>query len=140
MSAAFFDTNIIVYAADSATEEPTKRDLARRLMLTRSVTTSTQVTLELYAVLRKKLAYSAEAASDWVRTLQDDTVMTLTPSDVLQAIAIARRYDISHWDALILVAAEKAGVDILYTEDLSHGQTYGNVRACNPFIEDFLAK
>lgn len=140
MSAAFFDTNIIVYAADSATEEPTKRDLARRLMLTRSVTTSTQVTLELYAVLRKELAYSAEAASDWVRTLQDDTVMTLTPSDVLQAIAIARRYDISHWDALILVAAEKAGVDILYTEDLSHGQTYGNVRACNPFIEDFLAK
>jgi predicted nucleic acid-binding protein len=60
--------------------------------------------------------------------------------DILQAIAIARRHDISHWDGLILVAAEKAGLDIVYTEDLNHGQTYGRVRVCNPFIEDFLAR
>ena len=140
MSAAFFDTNIIVYAADSASEEPAKRDAARQLMMTRSITVSTQVLLELYAVLRKKLAYGADAAHDWVRALQDDTVIEVSTADVLYAISTARRYDISHWDGLIIVAAEKAGVDILYTEDLSHGQTYGTVRACNPFIEDFLAR
>jgi predicted nucleic acid-binding protein len=140
VSAAFFDTNIIVYAADSASDERAKRDAARQLMMTRSVAISTQVMLELYSVLRKKLAYSAEAASDWMRALEQDLVVEISASDVMQAIATARRHDISHWDGLILVAAEKAGVDILYTEDLSHGQTYGTVRACNPFIEDFLAR
>ena len=140
MSAAFFDTNIIVYAADSTAEEPTKRDAARRLMQTRSITISTQVMLELYGALRRKLGYSSDAADDWVRTLKDETIVTLMPTDVLGAIATARRYDISHWDGLILVAAEKAGLDLVYSEDLNHGQTYGKVRVCNPFIEDFLAQ
>ncbi len=140
MSAAFFDTNIMAYAAGSALEEAAKRNSARHLMQTRSITISTQVMLEFYSVLRQELAYSAEAASDWIRALQDDTVISLVPDDILQAIAIARRHDISHWDGLILVAADKAGLDIVYSEDLKHGQTYGRVRVCNPFIEDFLAR
>lgn len=140
MSAAFFDTNIIAYAADSAALEPGKRDTARQLMQSRSITISTQVMLELYAVLRRKLFYSADAAAFWVRGLNDETVVTLTPSDVLRAIESARRFDISHWGGLILMATEKAGLDLVYTEDLNHGQTYGSVRVCNPFIEDFLAR
>lgn len=140
MSAAFFDTNIIAYAADSAAPDTGKRDRARQLMQTRSISISTQVMLELYAVLRRKLFYGAEAAALWVRSLNDETVVTLTPSDVLRAIDSARRFDISHWDGLILVAAEKAGLDLVYSEDLNHGQTYGTVRVCNPFIEDFLAR
>ena len=136
MNAAFFDTNIIVYAADSADE---KRDQARQLMQTRSIATSTQVMMELYSVLRKKLAYSADAAMQWVQTLQHDDIVTLSPNDVIQAIQTARRHDISHWDGLIVVAAERAGTDLLYTEDLNHGQSYDKVRVCNPFIEDFLA-
>ena len=139
MNAAFFDTNIIAYAADSASEERDKRDRARDLMQTRSITTSTQVMMELYNVLRTKLAYSADAAMQWVQTLQHDDVVTLSPNDVIEAIQTARRHDISHWDGLIVVATERAGTDLLYTEDLNHGQSYGKVRACNPFIEDFLA-
>lgn len=139
MNAAFFDTNVIAYAADSASEERDKRDRARDLMQTRSITTSTQVMMELYNVLRTKLAYSADAAMQWVQTLQHDDVVTLSPNDVIEAIQTARRHDISHWDGLIVVATERAGTDLLYTEDLNHGQSYGKVRACNPFIEDFLA-
>ena len=135
MNAAFFDTNIIVYAADSAGE---KRDQARQLMRTRSIFISTQIMMELYSVLRRKLAYSADAAMQWVQTLQHDEVVTLSPNDVIQAIQTARRHDISHWDGLIVVATERAGTDLLYTEDLNHGQSYGKVRVCNPFIEDFL--
>ena len=139
MNAAFFDTNIIAYAADSASEERDKRDRARHLMQTRSITTSTQVMMELYNVLRKKLAYSADAAMQWVQTLQHDDVVTLSSNDVIEAIQTARRHDISHWDGLIVVASDRAGTDLLYTEDLNHGQSYGKVRACNPFIEEFLA-
>ena len=138
MSAAFFDTNIIAYAADSSTGEPAKRDLARHLMQTRTMTISTQVMVELYGVLRRKLAYGADAAANWVGTLQDETVVVLSPGDIIEAIQSAGRHGISHWDALILVAASRAGLEIVYSEDLSHGQTYDDVRVCNPFIEDFL--
>ncbi|MCR9130342.1 MAG: PIN domain-containing protein [Alphaproteobacteria bacterium] len=139
MSAAFFDTNLIVYAADTDSADPDRRDLARHLLLNRTVTVSTQVLMELYAVLRRKLGYAPEAARDWIQILNRDTVAILTAADVIEAIDTARRFEISHWDALILRAAEKSGLDLVYTEDLNHGQMYGPVRVCNPFIEDFLA-
>ena len=139
MNAAFFDTNIIAYAADTSSPEPSKRDTARQLMQGRQIVTSTQVMLELYAVLRKKLAYGADAALQWVLALQDDDVVTLSPSDVIDAFQTAHRHNISHWDGLIIIAAARAGLDLVYSEDLNHGQRYGGVRVCNPFIEDFLA-
>jgi hypothetical protein len=36
------------------------------------------------------------------------------------------------WDALVVQAAQVAGAEILYSEDLSDGQTYGTVRVINP--------
>ncbi|MFN3546165.1 MAG: PIN domain-containing protein [Mesorhizobium sp.] len=139
MNAAFFDTNILIYAADSAGPDADKRDRARLLMQSREVTISTQVMMEFYGVLRRKLAYGPDVATQWIETLQDEHVVSLAAADVVHAIKLSRRYDISHWDGLVLTAAERAGLDILYTEDLNHGQTYGSVRVCNPFIEDFLA-
>ena len=65
-------------------------------------------------------------------------IVALSPGDIIEAIQSASRHGISHWDALVLVAASRAGLEIVYSEDLSHGQTYGDVRVCNPFIEDFL--
>ena len=58
MSAAFFDTNLIVYAADTDCSTPERRDMARSLLLNRDVTVSTQVLMEVYAVLRRKLGYA----------------------------------------------------------------------------------
>ncbi|MDY8110711.1 PIN domain-containing protein [Fulvimarina sp. 2208YS6-2-32] len=139
MNAAFFDTNIIAYAADVMAPDPSKRDTARHLMQTRAVVTSTQVMLELYSVMRRKFSYPAETALAWVAALRDDNVVALSPDDVVEALKKANRYGISHWDGLILIAASRAGLDLVYTEDLNHGQTYGDVRVCNPFIEDFLA-
>ncbi|SOE16801.1 predicted nucleic acid-binding protein [Hoeflea halophila] len=139
MNAAFFDTNIVAYAAHSTAADATKRDLARRLMQTREVTTSTQVMMELYQVLRRKLAYGAEAAMQWIQTLQNDNVVAVSPVDVVRAMEISHRHSISHWDGLILVAAQRADLEIVYSEDLNHGQAYGSVRVCNPFLEDFLA-
>ena len=43
------------------------------------------------------------------------------------------RFRISFWDALIVAAARESGASELVTEDLSHGQDYGGVRALNPF-------
>ena len=50
------------------------------------------------------------------------------------AIEISWRYRISYWDGAILAAAERLGAEVLYTEDLNHGQAYGTVRVINPFL------
>ncbi len=139
MNAAFFDTNILVYAADTAGPDPRKRDHARQLMQLREVTISTQVMMEFYSVLRRKLAYGPDVATQWIETLQNEHVVSLDAADIVHAIKLSRRHDISHWEGLVLTAAERASTEYLYTEDLNHGQIYGSVRVCNPFIEDFLA-
>jgi predicted nucleic acid-binding protein len=51
---------------------------------------------------------------------------------ILEAIDLEVRYQISFWDALVLQAANASGAEVLYSEDLSDGQTYGSVRVINP--------
>jgi predicted nucleic acid-binding protein len=36
--------------------------------------------------------------------------------------------------AAITAAAARAGVPVVYTEDLNHGQRYDDVRVINPFL------
>jgi predicted nucleic acid-binding protein len=137
VNAAFFDTNMIVYAADLEGER--KSFVARELFKTRMVVVSTQVMMETYGALRRKLGFEVAHAQRWIDSLADETVIGVESSDVAAAIVTANRFQISHWDAMILQSAQKSGVDLIYTEDLNHGQMYGPVRVCNPFIEDFLA-
>ena len=54
---------------------------------------------------------------------------------ILSAIEHSLRYGISYWDGAIVAAAEALEAPVLYTEDLSHDQQYGTVRAVNPFLE-----
>ena len=51
---------------------------------------------------------------------------------ILEAIDLESRYQISFWDALVVQAAQASGVETLYSEDLSDGQTYGSVKVINP--------
>jgi predicted nucleic acid-binding protein len=95
--------------------------------------------MEFYSVLRRRLAYGPDVATQWIETLQNEHVVSLDAADIVHAIKLSRRHDISHWEGLVLTAAERASTEYLYTEDLNHGQIYGSVRVCNPFIEDFLA-
>lgn len=37
---------------------------------------------------------------------------------------VGERYQISHWDALIVAAALTAGCDTLYSEDMQDGQVF----------------
>src|SRR5664279_838560 len=52
---------------------------------------------------------------------------------VRAGIELSQRFKISFWDAAIIFAAERLGAPVLYTEDLNHGQFYGDVRVVNPF-------
>ena len=39
----------------------------------------------------------------------------------------------SFWDSLILASAETAGAEVLYSEDMQHGQQVAGLTILNPF-------
>ena len=61
-------------------------------------------------------------------------IVTNSPESVLRALELETRYPTSFWDALILHAAETAGADVLYSEDMALGQSYGSVKVVNPLL------
>lgn len=138
MSAEFFvDSNVLVYAHDVGAGErhEVARDLVRRLWRDRSGVLSTQVLQEIYVNLRRKAEkpVSREEALQLIEDYLSWEVVVNSERSVIEAIRIEKRFDISFWDALIVHAAQSAGAGTLYTEDLNDGQTYGSVRAVNPF-------
>src|SRR4051812_15610003 len=133
----FVDTNILVYAHDisaGAKHERAQAIVAELWQGQRGII-STQVLQELCFNLRRKAARPMPA-SEVRRVLEDFVkweVVVNTPESVMGALDLEVRYHISFWDALIVHAAEAAGCEVLYSEDLSAGQSYGTVVAVNPF-------
>ncbi len=52
----------------------------------------------------------------------------------VQALVVHERYQLSHWDSLIVASARETGCRILYSEDLIHGQDYDGAKVVNPFV------
>jgi predicted nucleic acid-binding protein len=133
---AFVDTNIIVYAHDlvSGIKNERARALIEKLWSTGGGVLSTQVLQELCVNLRRKAAkpLTIEETRSLIQDYSDWEIVVNTHSSVIEALSIETRFQISFWDALIVHAAERAGAAILYSEDLSDGQTYGSVRVVNP--------
>ena len=132
----FVDTNVWVYAVDTA--DPAKRERALQAVAPapgRDLVVSTQVLTEFYAVVTRKLAVpvSPDDAEAMVRQLLALPVIAIDASLVASAITASREWQISIWDALIVRAAEVAGCRRLLSEDLADGRTYGSVVVENPF-------
>jgi len=137
---AFVDSNLLVYAHDRGAGEKhaTARALVRDLWRDRAGVLSTQVLQEFYVNVRRKAAYPVPLP-EARRLVEDYLAWTLVVNDgrsIVEALAIEARYRLSFWDALIVQAAQAAGVETLYSEDLSHGQSYGSVTVVNPFADE----
>ena len=134
----FVDTNILVYAHDRAAGDKHLRAkaLLEQLWRDRTGVVSTQVLQEFYVNVRKKVRapLSAEEAKQWVADYLHWNVVVNDGPAVVEAIELEARYEISFWDALIVHAANTAGVALLYSEDLNPGQRYGNVTVENPLL------
>jgi predicted nucleic acid-binding protein len=132
----FVDTNILLYAHDPSTgvKHDRARSLIERLWNSGGGVLSTQVLQELCVNLHRKTAHPL-SIEQTRRLLQDYlswNIVVNTAESILEALAIEQRYNISFWDALIIQAAGGAGASIVYSEDLSDGQTYGSLRVINP--------
>ncbi len=100
--------------------------------------TSGQVLQEFYTVATRKggTPLTPDEAFAWVEYLAGLPCVPISAPLVMHGIWLSERYRINYWDGAILAAAEALRAEILYTEDLSHGQFYGSVRAVNPFTDD----
>lgn len=130
------DTNVLVYAVLSGPAEAPKQAIALELLETEDITLSVQVLQEFYhqATRPNRLhRLSHEDAMDFINDLAVDKVQDLTVDLFRRATTIAQRFQISYWDAAIIAAAEISGCDVVYSEDLNDGQSYGTVRVINPF-------
>jgi predicted nucleic acid-binding protein len=137
MSDRFFvDTNILMYAHDKAAGAKHERAkaLVEELWRNRTGVVSTQVLQELSVNLRKKAGRPLDAKS--TREIITDYltwhVVVNGGESILEALDLEARFQISFWDALVVQAAHTSGAEVLYSEDLSDGQTYGAVRVINP--------
>lgn len=138
MSAKYFvDTNILMYAHDTSAGSKHERAeaLVEELWTSRSGVVSTQVLQELCVNLRRKAGrpLDSKATREIVTDYLSWHVVVNGRDSILAALELEERYRISFWDALMVHAAQSAGAETLYSEDLSDGQTYGGVRVKNPF-------
>jgi len=132
----FVDTNILMYAHDTAAGEKHERAkaLVEDLWESRSGVVSTQVLQELAVNLRRKAKkpLDAKATRDVVSDYLAWHVVVNGGDSILEALDLEARYQISFWDAMVVQAAQASSAEVLYSEDLSDGQTYGSVRVINP--------
>ncbi len=136
MNAEFFlDTNILLYAASSEKSEHSKRVKARELLALQGGGLSVQVQAEFYVNARKKFKMPHVKAVGILESLEAYPIVAVTEAIFWVALQIKDRYKLSYWDSAIIAAAIELGCHTVYSEDLSHAQSYAGVCVINPFIE-----
>jgi len=135
MSKIFIDTNILVYSLDQF--DPIKQKKCRSLLKTLTGNLqgviSTQVMQEFYVTTVKKLGADPLLIKDILHAYGRFETVIITPDIVKEAIDCNIINRLSFWDSLIVVAAESAQCESLWTEDLNDGQVIRGVQVRNPF-------
>ena len=131
-SKAFLDSNVFIYAVGPTSPKASK---ARALLAT-APTLSVQVLNEFVNVSLNKLKQPWSIIEEALESAHDlCEIVPLTVETGKLAVEIARARLIQIFDANIIAAAELAGCDVLYSEDMTHGQRIGGGTIRNPFVE-----
>jgi predicted nucleic acid-binding protein len=127
----FIDSNVLVYLASGDTG---KADRAEEIVAGGG-NISVQVLNEVANVARRKMGMEWADIHVFLGLLRGVlTVHPLTLETHDTGLALAERYGISTWDAMIAAAALHAGCDTLWSEDMQHGMAFdGGLRIVNPF-------
>jgi predicted nucleic acid-binding protein len=133
----FVDTNILVYAHDRSAGDKHVRagDLLRDLWHSGAGCLSIQVLQEFYVNVTQKVPkpLAPAVASRLVADLGVWRVHRPGVEDILDAIRLQQRYQLSFWDAMIVASAVQLRCQSIWSEDLNPGQEYGGVHVVNPF-------
>jgi len=131
MPGSFFDTNVLVYVASG---NCAKADRAEAIISDGGVI-SVQVLNELTNVARRKMQMTWTETHGFLSALRGLlTVQPMTVDIHESGLALAERYTLSTYDAMIVASARHADCDRLWSEDLPHGMEFGQgLRVVNPF-------
>jgi predicted nucleic acid-binding protein len=126
----FVDTNILVYLiADDKRKSAIAADVIKA-----APTISVQILNEFVSVARRKHKKSWEEVLAVTETAAAEcAVVPLTLQMHERASELAQSARIGIYDACIIAAAKLSECDVLYTEDMNHGQRIGGVLIHNPF-------
>lgn len=127
---SFFDTNVLLYLLSG---NDAKAERAQSLLEQGGVI-SVQVLNEFASVALGKKAVDFREVREILSVLR--AVCDVKALDVAThelGLDVAQRYRFSVYDSMIIAAALKAGCAVLYTEDLSAGQSIESLTICDPF-------
>ena len=136
----FLDTNILVYAYDSTAgrKHTQAMQLVEGCWENENGCLSLQVLQEFYVTITRKIMLPLEyqTARQIIADLAHWRIHAPDTDDLLQALDLQHSHQLAFWDAMIVQSAICLACKELISEDLSHGQLYGDVRVVNPFRED----
>jgi len=128
----FLDTNILLYLHSA---DETKAERALELVREGGLI-SVQVLNELTHVLRRRSGYSWPEINHVLDVTEGLLqVVPLTLEIHRKGRALATRYSLSFYDAMIVAAALQADCQVLYSEDMQHRfKPAPTLRVVNPFL------
>jgi len=133
----FLDTNVLVYAYDRSAGEKHRRalHLLEQLATRKDGALSIQVLQEFFVTVTTRLPKPLPVRDAAAIVSDLGALLTLAPgvTDVLAAIDMHDRLQVSFWDAMILRSASVLRCALVWSEDLAHGRRYDDVEVRNPF-------
>ena len=134
MPGSFIDTNVLVYVASG---DPVKAEQAEKVIADGG-TISVQVLNELANVARRKMRMTwseTRALLSIIRALLPVQPISVEIHET--GLALAERYGLSIYDAMIAASALHAECDTLWSEDMHDGMVIQDqLRIANPFRID----
>lgn len=132
----FIDTNILIYAHDTAADQ--KHAHARALIKQfwqeeTYPSISVQVLQEFHVNLVRKHHIPHDESRKFLRDYSLWNVVPMTTEIIENALEMEKRYQLSYWDAAIIAAAKSARCTELWSEDLQDRQKFGKLIVKNPF-------
>jgi predicted nucleic acid-binding protein len=131
MPGSFFDTNVLIYLAS---EDAAKADRAEAIIRGGGAI-SVQVLNELANVARRKMKMSWQDTHAFLSLLRGLlNIHSLAVETHETGLALAERYNLAIYDAMIAASALDADCDTLWSEDMQHGMVIdGRLRIVDPF-------
>jgi predicted nucleic acid-binding protein len=131
MPGSFFDTNVLLYVASVDAAKAAKAEQ----LIGEGGTISVQVLNEIANVARRKMGMSwteTHAFLSLIRALLP--AHSITEGVHETGLALAERYGLAIYDAMIAAAALEADCDILWSEDMQDDMVLDDrLRIINPF-------
>jgi predicted nucleic acid-binding protein len=135
----FLDTNIFVYSFDQSAPAKASRaaQLIREALTTQKGVVSYQVVQEFFNVALKRFSKpmpTADAGQYLIAVFRPLLAVHSSQALYAEALFLHAQSGLSWYDSLIVSAAIQARCEILFSEDLQHGQRFGPLQVRNPFL------